>query len=756
MSHRTLSFVCPSPRPEAVARRGRCASVPARRERVGALRVPHRVLGRGSQHRIAWPWRNQSGARPSSYLRRLRMQQGPEHERDRPVRSVDDPPSSASTDAAAERTLLTRLWEWLHRLWYGLRAFMADPVRLSIPKPVAIVLGTIVAVLIALLVPFTPDMKIESRIREKVALFDFVLTDVVRSYVDPVDVDKLFDAGVDGMLGTLDPYTQFEGNIAAREMKLKTSGQYGGVGLGIAQSVKHPDETLVVNAFEGYAFDRGVRVGDVIEQVEGASVRGMPLDKITELLRGEPGTIVRVRLSRESTAAPDGRRSFEVALPRRLVRIRDVPLYGYISGDDGIGYIRLQSFASQAGREVRLAIDSMLHNGELKTLVLDLRSNPGGLLDAAVETAEALVPKGSAVVSTKGRALGETIYVSDEEPALPADVRLVVLANEATASAAEIVAGAVQDLDRGVIVGARTFGKGLVQNVESLPFNTALKYTVGKYYTPSGRCIQSVTYSEASASLPGADGAGRFTDPAGNMLPALPPAGGPPRFSSNKVQETERREFRTLHGRTVRDGGGIEPDVASAPPKPSELEASLIDEGKFFFFANRYASQHTSLSEDFQVDDALYKQFQDYVTQDTAGMKLTTRFEPGFKLFETVLDEAGYREARKAVERVRDLLIEEMRRDFGRHADSIRQRLEDAIRQRFEPESKRLSAALRHDTVLRDALKLVREDSARGYLKLLEPATSSPSMEPAAPALTDASASGAAALSPASVPVPSP
>jgi carboxyl-terminal processing protease len=605
------------------------------------------------------------------------------------------------------------------------RRFLAEPVRISVPKPLLIIVGVVGSIFVIAFVSYAPDWKTESKIREKVALFDFILTDIVHGYVDPVDTDQLFEAGVDGMLGSLDPYTQFEGNIAAREMQLKTSGRYGGVGLGIAQSILQPEETVVLNAFEGYAFDRGVRAGDVIVEVDGTPVRGMPLDKVTELLRGEPGTLVRVRLARE-TRAPDGsRRLFDVVLPRRLVTIHDVPLYGMIRSYDGVGYIRLQSFATNAGRELRAAIDNMVRTGRLKALVLDLRNNPGGLLDAAVETAEALVPKDSAIVSTKGRALGETVFMSDREPSLPADVRLVVLTNEQTASAAEIVAGAVQDLDRGVIVGTRTFGKGLVQNVEPLPYNTALKYTVGKYYTPSGRCIQSVNYKEGSAltaALPEAESGRPFLDPSGTLVPALPPANGAARYLSTKVPESERKTFRTLHGRIVRDGGGIEPDMESTVTKPSELELQLLEGGKFFFFANRYAAGISSLPEDFEVDDKLYKEFQRYVLEDASKWREHTRFEPGLKLFTSTFAEAGYKNAEKELEHLRETIVTELKQDFERHADAIRQRLEDAIRQRFEPESRRLSAALRYDKVLQDALRLLTEKQGEAYERLLQPA----------------------------------
>ena len=306
----------------------------------------------------------------------------------------------------------------------------------------------------------------------------------------------------------------------------------------------------VVSAFEGYAFDYGMRVGDKIlavnDQVIGPD---STVDQVRSLLRGEPGTEVKIQFEREGV---DGVQ--EVSIPRRIVQLRDVKLATLIGNpSDGIGYISLSGFARSAGQEVRQAIFALEHATQIATnggkglqgLILDLRGNPGGLLTSAVDVSSLLVPKGSDIVSAKGRGFPGVIYRSKADPILSQDTKLAVLVNSGTASAAEIVSGAVQDLDVGVIIGSdRTFGKGLVQNVEDLPFNTALKFTVAKYYTPSGRCIQGVNYKEGGG-LREEDG----------------------RFESSKVSEKDRQTFYTRLGRIVKDGGGIEADYKVAAPK---------------------------------------------------------------------------------------------------------------------------------------------------------------------------------------------
>lgn len=576
-------------------------------------------------------------------------------------------------------------------VWTGLKRML---------RPGGFVWGMFAGVAVSLAVVLFPfgTGSGDSILREKVALFDFILQDINRSYVDQVDINKLFETGVNSMLGTLDPYTQFENNVQATEMSVKTNGRYAGVGLGIAMGDAGNGvgkQVVVVSAFEGYAFDDGVRPGDVIETVGGRAVTGLSLEKVTDLLRGEPGTLVKVGIRREGIGD-----LLAFTLERRSVHIKDVPVSTFVGAtDERIGYVRLQSFAKDAAKEVGEALSGLMRTADmvmpgegLRGLVLDLRGNPGGLLNAAIEVSELLLQKESIIVSTKGRGMGPgPTYQSGKEPLLPPAVPLVVLVNEQTASASEIVAGAVQDLDRGVVVGSRTFGKGLVQNVQELPFNTALKYTVGKYYTPSGRCIQSLSYQQVDGDGP---------------LEAL------------KVDESQRHEFKTSRGRVVRDGGGIEPDI-EAQSRPSFLELALQRQNMYFRYASRYGAEfkRQTLPEDFEVTDTIYRDFVKFVC--SSGFKYESKFDEAFSQLDEMYKDVGYETARAKVSDLKRATQMDMKSDFIRHEDAIQVQLESAIRYRFQPDSVRLIAELRNDEQLAEALRVLKDPVE--YDRLLSP-----------------------------------
>lgn len=607
---------------------------------------------------------------------------------------ADDKLGQTLDQAVVEKVTQIGFFSWLCR---ALRKLVA---------PGGFLWGFVAGLAISAVVLFYPldrgDM--ENALREKVTLFDFILQDISTGYVDKVDINKLFESGVNGMLATLDPYTQFENNAEAVEMHVKTSGKYGGVGLGISNgevldsqraAMGGKNRVVVVSAFEGYAFDTGVRPGDVIDSVDGHSTSGMNITSVTELLRGDPGTTVEISVLREGVPQP-----LTFTLKRQKVQLRDVPVATFI-GDksDGIGYVRLQSFAKDAAAEVSNAIETLMSDAasatpssRLRGLVLDLRNNPGGLLNAAIEVAESIIPRGSVIVSTKGRGMGPgPTYISNRDPVAPPDLPVAVLVNGQTASASEIVAGAIQDLDRGVIIGSRTFGKGLVQNVQELPYKTALKFTVGRYFTPSGRCIQAQKYDQK------------------NVMG---------QFEVKPVEEADRKEFLTHNGRTVRDGGGIEPDIMSKH-RTSFLEFALQRQNMFFHFASRYAATRgiEELPADFHVDDNLYREFVRFVTN--SKFKYESRFDEVFGQLEDMLTDVGYENARGKVSDLRTATEAEMRTDFLRHEDDIKAQLESAIRFRFQPDSVRLVAELRNDEQLRDAVRVLQ--SPLEYAEILAP-----------------------------------
>ena len=447
----------------------------------------------------------------------------------------------------------------------------------------------------------------------------------------------------------------------------------------------------VVNAFEGYAFDYGLRVGDKLVAIDDLPItESTTVDQVRNGLRGEPGTLVSISFEREGVPGVQ-----TVTMPRQVVRIDDVKLATLVGNPaDGIGYIQLTGFASDAGREVRQAILALQRaaedatNGErsLQGLILDLRGNPGGLLTSAVDVASLLVPKGSDIVSARGRGFPGILYRSRVDPLLDANTKLAVLVNGNTASAAEIVSGAVQDLDVGVIVGGdRTFGKGLVQNVEELPFNSALKFTVAKYYTPSGRCIQGITYTE---------GGGKGEEDS--------------RYVASKVAEKDKNTFYTRMGRAVRDGGGIEVDYKVEAPKASALEVTLLRSGLLADFAAEWSKKH-ELTNNFQVDDETYRSFQAFVTekQRSGDVKLEALYGKPLSDLKSALKKSGYKGSERMLENLQTSIIKDIQRDFDRYASDIKEDISQSILARYLPESMLIERGLKSDKQVQAAVKLV-------------------------------------------------
>ncbi|EKX54929.1 hypothetical protein GUITHDRAFT_99580 [Guillardia theta CCMP2712] len=579
-----------------------------------------------------------------------------------------------------------------------------------------------------------------SKIEEKVELFAEILKDIQNLYVEPVDLDKLTETGFNAMLSSLDPYTEFENVQAAQQMKVQTFGNYGGVGLVIAKPKNSKGEELpyinIMGAFEGYAFDAGLRAGDVLLSVNGKDVKDLPVDKVSELLKGDPGTSVKIRYSRPGIAEVQ-----EQELKRRIVLLRDVPL-GMMIGDEAekIGYVKLQGFSSSAAAELAYVISQLQSKSPLNGLILDLRNNPGGLLTSAIKVSDLFIGEGKDIVTTRGRLIEsniasdtakselsqdenkvdkslltksgqksktssfETVYkampilipagnsrVAFHPPLLDPSTRLVVLVNKViwmkkgfpapashvqqnTASASEIVAGALQDHDRAVIIGETTYGKGLVQQLQKIgKGGTQIKFTVGKYYTPSGRCIQSKTYKEAKNGFVGTEA----------------------------TAIAERKVFYTDNGRPVRDAGGIEPDIAMQPAQPGQLEKELEKRDTFFKFATEWQKKHVDDGEALAkgplpvVTDEVYKEFQRYVEKEESEFE--GPFDKSLELMQEALDQAGYGEAKNDVQSLQKHLSSLLMGEFDKNRKDIMKRLEIAIRQHYVPESYILSLSLADD-----------------------------------------------------------
>jgi len=518
---------------------------------------------------------------------------------------------------------------------------------------------------------FPGDTDYYFKINKGIDIFGKVYKEIVSNYVNEVDPERFMRSGIDGMLGTLDPYTVFIDENEKEEVELITTGKYGGIGVTIGL---RDGKITVIYPMEGYsAFKQGIRAGDRILEVDGRQVTGMKLDSVRALVRGEPGTEVRVKIEREEEKAP-----LEFVLVREEIRPKNISYAGFV--DDGIAYVKLDRFSRTAGDELRQTLKDLKAKGAIRGVVLDLRDNPGGLLDVAVDVAEKFVPRGSLIVTTKGRRSdAEKKYIANEEPML-GDAQLAVLVNKMSASASEIVAGAIQDLDRGLIVGTQTFGKGLVQTILPLSYNTSLKVTTARYYTPSGRCIQELDYSHK-----GKDG----------VVPVTP--------------DSLRREYHTTHNRKVYEAGGILPDSVVTEDGQSRLMKELIQKAMFFKYATYFVTEHKTVPDDFQVSDSVFSDFKKYLQQE--HFKYQEESETKVAELKEIAQKENYSPGIfKDIDRIMKSVSEEKANEFTRHADEIREALAAELFSRYYGEQGRIRAGLKDDKQLRVSVSLLKNE----------------------------------------------
>ena len=430
------------------------------------------------------------------------------------------------------------------------------------------------AALAALTVSVTASAQSKSfSLGKWVELHNAILKELNRSYVDSLEVGRIEREGVDAMLEALDPYTVYVPEEEQEDFQMMLSNTYGGIGAVIYK----PDVNGNVQINEPYAGSpaakAGLRCGDEIETIDGETTHGLTSQQSSDKMRGKPGTTVVFRV-KKLRGGPTWQAGdvIEVPVTRERIALPSIEYVDMLNEQDG--YILMTKFTDGVGQGVRDAYNTLKKKG-MKRLVLDLRSNGGGLLNEAVNIVSLFVPKGSVVVTSKGRAAGtEQVYKTTSDP-IDLEIPIVVLVDSGSASSSEIVSGALQDLDRATIIGTRTYGKGLVQSIRPLPYDGQLKVTTAKYYTPSGRCVQAIDYSHRSE-----DG------------------------SVGHIPDSLTHEFKTLHGRTVRDGGGITPDFEVKAHKYSRLTYSIVLNGIVDQYAMKYVREHEALPtvEDFHFD----------------------------------------------------------------------------------------------------------------------------------------------------------
>lgn len=512
-----------------------------------------------------------------------------------------------------------------------------------------------------------------ARIANSLEIYNAVMRELSINYVDTIDYEQINQAGINYMLQKLDPYTTFFAESEEDALKMMTTGTYGGIGAIISRQGAN---ILIAEPYEGMPAQRhDIRAGDIIVEVDGKSTKGLQTGDVSQMLRGPQGTEVELLLQR-----PGEKKTFRKKIIREVIQINPVEYYGMLT--DTIGYIALRDFTDKAYNEVRDAVIDLTKNHNMRKLIIDLRSNGGGLVSEAVNIAGLFVPRHTHIVSTKGlQPQSHQEYVTSNEPLLP-DLPLMVLINSASASASEILAGALQDLDRAIVVGERSYGKGLVQSLRPLPHNTYLKVTTAKYYIPSGRCVQAIDYAKRNS-----DG------------------------SIQRIPDSLTHEFTTRNGRKVRDGGGIMPDSTLKRRDDCNIVYELYVRNLFFDYATNYARTHKSIAapERFALTDAEYDDFINYVK----AQNFTYELQSAQMLDEVrqVVQAEGYAtDADTLLAQLATTLKPDIDRDLRRFRQSIEELLGSEIVKRYYFQKGTVAYELRFDQWLHQAIDLFNDD----------------------------------------------
>jgi carboxyl-terminal processing protease len=500
-------------------------------------------------------------------------------------------------------------------------------------------------------------------------------------YVDDIKVGKIFEASIDDMLETLDPYTVYYPESEIEDYRFITTGQYGGIGALMRTNDK---DIIIDEIYQNYPADKaGFKPGDIIKSVGGQETGTSSYDDISILMKGAPDTEIEVSVYR-----PSENKTITKILKRERIKIENVPYFGMLN--ENTGYIKLSGFTQTAFSEVKDALEALkLKNAN--SLVLDLRDNPGGLLIEAVKIVGLFVDKGTNVVSTKGKVKQWNQSFSTLTAPMDTKIPIVVLVNRNSASASEIVAGALQDLDRAVIMGERTYGKGLVQTTRDLSYNAKLKVTTAKYYIPSGRCIQALDYSHRN-----------------------------PDGSVGYVPDSLISEFKTSRGRKVYDGGGIVPDVKLESEENSPIANHLLSSYIIFDYATNYAAKHDSIirPENFELSDGDYNKFIDFVVNKKLEYKTETENSLD-KLIETAKKEKYYSVANEEIEALKKKLNHVVKDDMVRFKGDIKLLLCEEIVKRYFYQKGIIEYEIGKNALIKKALGLVK--NLNGYNSLLEP-----------------------------------
>ncbi len=508
-----------------------------------------------------------------------------------------------------------------------------------------------------------------------------VFREVNTYYVDEIDPGQLMRVGIDAMLASLDPYTNYISEDQIEDFRTMTTGQYGGIGAVIG---KRNDDILVIIPYEGDPADEaGLKAGDKILKIDDIDLSDKNTGDVSKLLKGQANTSVDLTIMRYGEEEPR-----QIKVKRKKIKIENIPYHGMLNED--VGYIRLTDFSIGAYSDVRMAFEELQKEG-MKKLIFDLRDNPGGSLTEAVKICSIFLPTGSKVVETKGKyEKNNSVYNTLIPPLDTAEIPLTVLTSESSASASEIVAGVIQDYDRGVVVGNRTFGKGLVQMTRPLVYNSQLKVTTSRYYIPSGRCIQAIDYSKK--------------DNNGN---------------GEKVPDSLRAKFETANGRVVYDGKGIKPDFTVEIDDPAPISISLISKNLIFDYATKYYYAHPEIAppDEFELSDEAYAEFTEWLSDKDYGY--TTQVE---KTIEELVDESKkekyFEHIQTEIESLKTTVENSKSSDLTLFKEEVKELLEQEIVSRYYYQKGMVQASFDWDKDVLKALDLFSQMSL--YASTLE------------------------------------
>jgi carboxyl-terminal processing protease len=545
-----------------------------------------------------------------------------------------------------------------------------------------------ISIIAVLSLAFVPAEKYFD-IAKSLDIYATLFKEVNAYYVDEVEPQKLVRKSIDAMLESLDPYTDYIPEDEVESFRITTTGQYGGIGAMIGSVNK---KIVITHPYRNFpAFKSGLKVGDEILAVNGKEAKGKTTSDISSLLKGQPKTEVELKVKRLGI-----KEDITFKIKREKINVTNLTYYGMVDGETG--YMRLDDFTPGASREVSDAIVELKEQGA-KRLILDLRDNPGGLLHEAVNIVGLFVPKGQEVVSTKGKVQEwNKIYNTLNNP-VDTQIPLVVLVSEGSASASEIVAGALQDYDRAVLIGKKTFGKGLVQTTRPIAYNAQLKVTTAKYHIPSGRCIQALDYTHRHS-----DG------------------------TVDKVADSMKTAFTTKNGRKVFDGGGLDPDLAVEDQYLGTITAALVNSGLLFEYATKYVNEHTQVPDlkKFEINDQDYESFISFLKDNK--FTYTTPLERSAKqLIESAKQEKYYSELESNLVQLKSRIENSKHDDYSRFRNEIRQVLEEQIGFHYGLNEGQADVSLKRDNAVQQARSVLQDES--NYKKILA-ITNDPDIKP--------------------------